>query len=586
MIKRLTALILAIVLVTGTSMTALATEATPPVQVATVVPNSLQASQSSVTLKPGESTTVSITYQLSDGSRKPLDPAYTTEHSVVLNTPENSEHLQIYALNTANGEFALTARSQSLSKDLKGRCSITATNLKTAHQQTIWVDFIVKYDSTDPNNTISVEEFNVPEDERFQLKFSEDLYTCELQFNEHGKYTVKLAKQFEYSIEYNTNEDRSVMFNNNLDSDADIKFLNFVSSPTFDYANTFYIAHGGYRNLYEITGSNGELTRLSVPRSGDYFQIKNAKSFKNYVLSNKNLKSTSSSSSSGGNNTDYSDVTGLLSYVGYVEDEIGIKQSSGSSTEYYTVDSPKITIDGKSYTMATLDTYYDKTSVKLEAKLTFDKYGDVTRITITTPNGASSSQAASSSPQQPSTGNGQSIAGLITKETLEAKYKEIGLGTTIEIAIQANSYINTSELKSLAAENKNKLVKFVCKSGNAVTYQFIMNNAQIQKLNSDKLILGCDTAATAARTAVTSKYKAKFTAFKSNMTSTNSLANFAVKIDTAGLDKNNLKLYTYEESTGYVEVISLPYVWIDGAGYTHFTAPLGISYIITSDYLE
>lgn len=229
----------------------------------------------------------------------------------------------------------------------------------------------------------------------------------------------------------------------------------------------------------------------------------------------------------------------------------------------------------------------DLNATKKNGYLTFttDKLGAyVASDTKLSTSGSSSSSGSSTS--KPTGGSSSSAATEnVTYNTLRNALNGVSYNGTAVVNITDSSYVNVSDLKSAFQGNTGKQIKFVCKNGNSVKYQYYMNYRQVAAMTGSTYNLGLDMSASSTKSLFNRYFKNKVVVVGSKASPNGAKAVFAAKVNLSSLNTSNLKVYAYDRSKNHYELVANPYLSIDANGYTHYTVPIGYDIIFTDSYM-
>ena len=201
---------------------------------------------------------------------------------------------------------------------------------------------------------------------------------------------------------------------------------------------------------------------------------------------------------------------------------------------------------------------------------------------------SSSSSTTTSKPTQStssSTSSSTASSKSVTLSSLKNALASVASNGTATVYISDNSYVKVADLKEAFRGNTGKQIKFVCKNGNKVVYQYYMNYRQVSAMTGTNWNLGLDMKASATTKLFNKYYKHDVVVVGSNASPNGAKAVFAAKADLSDLNTSNLKVYIYNRSKNNFELVSNPYLSIDRNNYVHYTVPVGYDVIFTDSYM-
>ena len=201
---------------------------------------------------------------------------------------------------------------------------------------------------------------------------------------------------------------------------------------------------------------------------------------------------------------------------------------------------------------------------------------------------SSSSSTTTSKPTQStssSTSSSTASSKSVTLSSLKNALASVASNGTATVYISDNSYVKVADLKEAFRGNTGKQIKFVCKNGNKVVYQYYMNYRQVSAMTGTNWNLGLDMKASATTKLFNKYYKNDVVVVGSNASPNGAKAVFAAKADLSDLNTSNLKVYIYNRSKNNFELVSNPYLSIDRNNYVHYTVPVGYDVIFTDSYM-
>ena len=197
--------------------------------------------------------------------------------------------------------------------------------------------------------------------------------------------------------------------------------------------------------------------------------------------------------------------------------------------------------------------------------------------------GSSSSSSSSCEEEEEEETTDPSYGGNISLSTLKQAFAKVAAGSTAVLNIENNDTVSLADLKAAAASYPRRGLRIAHRSNGKVTYQYTFSAAQIATLKDSDgtLNLGMSATATSTLAVFNNYYKNTFLSLEHlNKGSFGANASYAVHIGGTSISRNNLKIYWYDRSRNYYELVKTTPT-VDKNSYLNFTAPVGYDIVVS-----
>lgn len=270
----------------------------------------------STNLSAGTTYDISLINERANGSEWEVDEDFLEDFTIKLKVTDGKSYATA-KLMKKDGDYIvrITTKANTGSNDREFSFNITTKEKKSPRRSWTTDDFTFTILS-DKNNvdfeiTENNEEITISEGERQTVRFKDNAYRARVYVDDYAFIDLRAVDRdyFTFHMDY---DDSNTKVLRNAPDDAELTFLNFRTSPTFEVSTKVGLEiQDEEKYLYEID-SNDNLKAISAKEEDGYLTFKTTK-LGWYVMSDVRLNATGTSSSDKPSNSSGTSSSGTSS---------------------------------------------------------------------------------------------------------------------------------------------------------------------------------------------------------------------------------------------------------------------------------